>query len=349
MNNRDYSDPRSAQKIYQTFNDVYRTGKPRDVTEFKVIRKDNQERSLEISISLMHDGNQQAIGFRGIGRDVTDRIRAVADRKKLEEQLQQSQRLEAIGTLAGGIAHDFNNLLMGIQGKVSLMLLEYDQNKPQHEKLKNIENCVKSGARLTKLLLGYARGGKYVVTPTNVNELIQETAHMFGRTRKEISITETYQEDLWTVEVDKGQIEQVLMNLYLNAWQAMGHRGTIQVKTENAVLDASFVRPHEAVPGKYVGVSIEDTGRGMDKETQNRVFEPFFTTKSMGNGTGMGLASAFGILKNHNGIIHFTSTLGKGTTFYIYLPASDLPAENDTNLEENLRDRTFFDYPTDLD
>jgi signal transduction histidine kinase len=120
------------------------------------------------------------------------------------------------------------------------------------------------------------------------------------------------------------------VNLYLNAWQAMGHRGTIHVKTENAVLDNDFVQPHEVMPGKYVRVSVGDKGRGMDKETQKRVFEPFFTTKSMGKGTGMGLASAFGILKNHNGIIHFTSTLGKGTTFYIYLPASDLPAENDT-------------------
>jgi CheY-like chemotaxis protein len=125
--------------------------------------------------------------------------------------------------------------------------------------------------------------------------------------------------------------------MYLNAWQAMGHRGTINVKTENVFLDSDFVRPYEAVPGKYVSVSIGDSGRGMDQETQKRVFEPFFTTKSMGKGTGMGLASAFGILKNHNGIIHFTSTLGKGTTFYIYLPSSDLTAENDTTLEENVQ------------
>ncbi len=330
MNNRDYSDPRSAQKIYQTFNDVYRTGKPRDVTEFKVIRKDNQERSLEISISLMHDGNQQAIGFRGIGRDVTDRIRAVADRKKLEEQLQQSQRLEAIGTLAGGIAHDFNNLLMGIQGNVSLMLLEYDQNKPQHEKLKNIENCVKSGARLTKLLLGYARGGKYVVTPTNVNELIQETAHMFGRTRKEISITETYQEDLWTVEVDKGQIEQVLINLYLNAWHAMANGGELSLQTANSNLDRRFTAAFEAKPGRYVKISIADTGVGIGEAIRHRIFEPFFTTKEIGHGTGLGLASAYGIIRNHDGIIHFDSKVGQGTTFYIFLPASDKPVTTQT-------------------
>ena len=137
--------------------------------------------------------------------------------------------------------------------------------------------------------------------------------------------------------MDRSQIEQVLVNLFLNAWQAMGHKGTIQVKTENVHLDKDFVRPYESAPGKYVQVSVADTGRGMDKETQKRVFEPFFTTKSMGKGTGMGLASAFGIVNNHHGIIHFTSTLGKGTTFYICLPASDLSAENDPVLEENVR------------
>jgi two-component system cell cycle sensor histidine kinase/response regulator CckA len=120
----------------------------------------------------------------------------------------------------------------------------------------------------------------------------------------------------------------VLMNLYLNAWQAMDPGGTIHVKTENALLDSDFVKPYEAAPGKYVSVSVADTGRGMDKETQKRVYEPFFTTKSMGKGTGMGLASAFGIIKNHNGIIRFASTLGTGTTFYIYLPASDLTADS---------------------
>jgi CheY-like chemotaxis protein len=255
----------------------------------------------------------------------------------LEDKLQQVQRLEAIGTLAGGIAHDFNNLLMGIQGNVDLLLISLDATDPRYENTRSIERCVRSGANLTRQLLGYARGGKYLVRPIDLNDVVQTSSTLFGRTKKETKVICEYQQDIWTVEVDRSQIEQVLVNLYLNAWQAMRHRGTIHVKTENIVLDADFVRPYEAVAGKYVRISVADTGRGMDKDTQKRVFEPFFTTKSMGKGTGLGLASAFGILKNHNGIIHFTSTMGKGTTFYINLPASDLPAEIDTTRVENVR------------
>ncbi|MBW2429127.1 MAG: response regulator, partial [Deltaproteobacteria bacterium] len=276
-------------------------------------------------------------GFRGIGRDTTARRLAENERKRLEDKLQQVQRLEAIGTLAGGIAHDFNNLLMGIQGNVDLLLISLDATDPRYENTRSIERCVRSGANLTRQLLGYARGGKYFVKPINLNEVVQTSSTLFGRTKKETKVICEYQKDIWTVEVDRNQIEQVLVNLFLNAWQAMGHKGTIHVKTENTVLDNDFVRPYGAVPGRYVKVSVGDTGRGMDKETQKRVFEPFFTTKSMGKGTGMGLASAFGILKNHKGMIHFTSTLGKGTTFYIYLPASERPAENETALEEDVR------------
>ena len=160
---------------------------------------------------------------------------------------------------------------------------------------------------------------------------------MFGRTKKETQVICEYQKGIWTVEVDRSQIEQVMVNLYLNAWQAMANRGTIQVRTENTILDKDFVKPYEVSPGRYVRMSVADTGTGMDNEVQKRVYEPFFTTKEMGKGTGMGLASAFGILKNHNGIIHFTSTSGKGTTFFIYLPASDRPVEIDTSTEENVR------------
>ena len=349
MNIRNYTSRETAQKLFLTFKEVYRTGKPCRAIEFEIIRKDGKKRYIEMSVSLVRNAEGKPQGFRGIGRDTTARRLAENERKRLEDKLQQVQRLEAIGTLAGGIAHDFNNLLMGIQGNVDLLLISLDATDPRYENTRSIERCVRSGANLTRQLLGYARGGKYFVKPINLNDVVQTSSTLFGRTKKETKVICEYQEDIWTVEVDRSQIEQVLVNLYLNAWQAMGHRGTIHVKTENAVLDNDFVRPYEVVPGKYVRVSVGDKGRGMDKETQKRVFEPFFTTKSMGKGTGMGLASAFGILKNHNGIIHFTSTLGKGTTFYIYLPASDLPAENDTALEENIRDRISFGHPADFE
>ena len=231
--------------------------------------------------------------------------------------------MEAIGTLAGGIAHDFNNLLMGIQGRTSLMLMNIDSSHPNYVHFKEIEDIVKRGADLTKQLLGFARGGKYEVKPTDINNLISKSSDMFARTKKEISVYGKYQEGIWTVEVDKGQIEQVLLNLYVNAWQAMPGGGELYLRTENITLDKSYVKPFDIKPGRYVKISISDTGIGMDEATRQRIFEPFFTTKEMGRGTGLGLASAYGIIKNHEGFINVYSEQGQGTTFNIYLPASD--------------------------
>jgi two-component system cell cycle sensor histidine kinase/response regulator CckA len=337
MKLRQYTSHDTAQKLFKIFKEVYRTGKPCKAIEFEIIRKDRKKKYIEMSISLVRNAAGVSHGFRGIGRDTTDRHLANYERQRLEDKLQQVQRLEAIGTLAGGIAHDFNNLLMGMLGNVEMLLISLNVTDPRYENARSIERCVRSGADLTRQLLGYARGGKYFVKPTNLNEIVRTSSTMFGRTKKETQVICEYQEGIWTVEVDRNQIEQVMVNLYLNSWQAMAHRGTIQVRTENTILDKDFVKPYEVPPGRYVRVSVADTGTGMDKEIQNRVYEPFFTTKEMGKGTGMGLASAFGILKNHNGIIHFTSTSGKGTTFFIYLPASDRPVEIDTSTEESVR------------
>ena len=246
----------------------------------------------------------------------------ISDRKRLEAELRQAHKIEAIGTLAGGIAHDFNNLLMGIQGYTSLILFDMNTNHPHYEKLKKIEDQVRSGAELTKQLLGFARGGRYEVKVADLNDIIDKTSTMFGRTKKEISIHRKYAESLWTVEVDRGQIEQALLNLYVNAWQAMPSGGDLYVETANVIIDQGYKKLFSVKPGKYVKVSITDTGIGMDEKTRERIFEPFFTTKGMGRGTGLGLASAYGIIKGHNGIINVYSEKGHGTTFTIYLPAS---------------------------
>jgi PAS domain S-box-containing protein len=251
----------------------------------------------------------------------------VTEKRSLELQFQQAQKMEALGTLAGGIAHDFNNLLMGIQGNTSLMLLEVDPDNVSKERLDNIEKYVKNGAELTKQLLGFARGARYEVKFSNLNLIVSESAQMFGRTKKEIMIHESYEEDVWTSEVDPGQIKQVLLNLYINAWQAMPSGGALSVSTKNMILDHTFVRGHDVKPGKFVKISVSDTGVGMDKATQQRIFEPFFTTKEVGCGTGLGLASAYGIVKNHGGIIEAESQKGHGTTFNIYLPAIAPPPE----------------------
>jgi two-component system cell cycle sensor histidine kinase/response regulator CckA len=246
----------------------------------------------------------------------------VTEQKRLEEQLQQAQKMEAIGTLAGGVAHDFNNLLMGIQGNISLMLLDVKEQDPNFEEIKSIERCVESAAKLTKQLLGFARGGKYTVKATSLNNLIRRLTGMFERTHRNIAFHKAYRPNLWAVEVDPGQIEQVVINLFLNACQAMPQKGDLYVRTENVFLDKKDLKSYDLKPGRYVRISIVDTGMGIPPEIQPRIFEPFFTTKKVGNGSGMGLASAFGIVKNHGGFIECQSEPEKGSTFNVYLPAS---------------------------
>jgi len=189
--------------------------------------------------------------------------------------------------------------------------------------LNAIELCVNSGADLTSQLLGFARGGKYDVRPIDFNDVLQHTAKMFGRTRKEIKLHQKLTKQIWAVQADRSQIEQVLMNLYLNASQAMTGSGDLFLKTTNMICDEQYVRAHGVPSGKYVKVSVKDTGCGMGKAVKRRIFEPFFTTKQMGRGTGLGLASAFGIIKNHNGFIDVKSRPDHGSTFNIYLPATE--------------------------
>jgi PAS domain S-box-containing protein len=260
------------------------------------------------------------------------------EQKRLEAQFQQAQRIEAIGTLAGGIAHDFNNLLMAIQGNVSLLRVKCEENLTLDERLKTIEQYIQNGSELTRQLLGFARGGKYEVKSVDLNELVLKSSRMFGRTKKEIKIHRDLQPDLWTVNVDQGQIEQVALNLYVNAWQAMPGGGDLYLKTENIVLDESFVRPFKVQPGKYVKFYILDTGVGMDKKTLQRIFDPFYTTKEMSRGTGLGLASAYGIIKNHDGIIEVYSRPGQGARFEIYLPVFNkkISAPDDVSEHESV-------------
>jgi PAS domain S-box-containing protein len=256
----------------------------------------------------------------------THSLKDITQSKRLEAQLQQAQKMEAIGTLAGGIAHDFNNLLTGIQGNVSLMLLDKDDTHPDYERLRNIEKQVQGGARLTSHLLGYARKGRYEVKPLSLNELVEETSHTFGRTQKAITIHQELAEDLFAIEADPGQIEQVLWNVYVNAADAMPRGGNLFLKTTNATHKDMKGKLYKPKPGNYVLLTVTDTGMGMGKKTMERVFDPFFTTKEMGRGTGLGLASAYGIIKAHGGYIDVDSTKEQGATFSIYLPASERKA-----------------------
>jgi DNA-binding response OmpR family regulator len=209
---------------------------------------------------------------------------------------------------------------MGVQGNLSLMHLDVKSGRPLHDNIRSIEQLVASGANLTRQLLGFARGGKYVVKPVNLNHVVAETAAMFGRTRKSVRIHETYEPKVRMVSADRGQIEQVLINLYLNGWQAMGEKGDLYLETRNVTIDENFVKPFDVQHGEYVRISVSDKGKGIDPAIAHRIFEPFFTTKEFGCGSGLGLASVFGIVKNHDGIVDFESQASGETTFNVYLP-----------------------------
>jgi len=323
MDTARYISERTAQKFNEAFTAVHDTELPGKILEFKFHRKDGEARYAETIVSAIRDEDNQPTGFRGIVRDITERKIAERARKALEEQLQQSQRLESLGTLAGGIAHDFNNLLMGIQGRTTLMLNDLSATHPYYSQLRSIEEYVESAAKLTTRLLGFARGGKYEVRPAELNTLIGKSIQMYGRTKKEITIKTNLQNNLLPVEVDANQIEQVLLNLLVNAGQAMPNGGLITIATSQILLKQQEASFYDISPGKYAQLTLSDTGKGMDNSTMQKIFDPFFTTKSIGYGTGLGLAMVYGIIRNHSGAISVKSELDKGTLFTILLPATD--------------------------
>ena len=249
-------------------------------------------------------------------------VRNITKKKKMDAQLQFAAKLEAIGTLAGGIAHAFNNLMMGIQGHISLLLYDIDSTHPHYESLKKIENQIENGAELTSQLMGYARKGRYRAGLINMNEIVENTSETFGKMKKEIIIHRELTRRPYDIEADKGQMEQMLLNLYINAADAMIGRGNLILATKNVTHTDIKSKLYQPIPGKYIRITVTDKGAGMDKRVQQRIFDPFFTTKKTGRGTGLGLASVYGIVKSHEGYINVESKMGRGTTFSIYLPAA---------------------------
>ncbi len=276
-----------------------------------------------------------AVAITWEGRPATlNFLMDITQQKKLEAQFHQAQRIESIGTLAGGIAHDFNNILMGVMGNASLMLMNLDEANPHYERLKVIRRLAESGAELTKQLLHYARKGQYEVAPLDLNHMIADSLNAFARTKKEIRVHCEYEEDLTAIDAEKSQIEQVLLNLFVNAADAMPRGGDLYLETSNVTHEQMKGKSYDPKPGNYVLLSLTDTGVGMSKDVLRRVFDPFFTTKEMGRGTGLGLASVYGIVKGHGGYIDVSSEVGSGTTFDVYLPASaKKPSASEHNKE----------------
>ena len=286
------------------------------LVETKLVRKDGSIFDCRIRASRI---NKQDLS-KGKIFVITD----ISDLKLLQVQLHQAQKMEAIGVLAGGISHDFNNILMGVQGHLSLMQIDVSNAEKVTAHAKHIRRLVKTAAELTGRLLGFARGGKYQISVLNVNELLAMSLTIFKPTRKDIIVHETYEEKLHPVEADQSQLEQIFLNLLINASQALPENGDIFVTTRNIVIKKDHGYPFEIEPGKYIKVTIKDTGIGMDLETQDKIFDPFFSTKEIGDkkGRGLGLSTVYGIVKNHGGFILVDSKKGKGASFHICLPAS---------------------------
>ncbi|WP_163338972.1 cache domain-containing protein [Desulfopila sp. IMCC35008] len=294
---------------------------------FRILDRNNMEYTVLLNSVLIEWRGQPAVLCFAL--DITEQ-------KELEAAYLQAQKMEAIGTLASGIAHDFNNLLMAIWGRISLMSTDMENSHPHYRHFQVIEESIKSATNLTSQLLGIARGGKYEAQPIDINELVISSSSLFGRTNKAIKIKTVIHPSPIVVRAEKRQIEQVLLNLYVNAFHAMPDGGEILIKTTTAYLDEKVSESNQIAPGDYAHLSITDTGIGMDNETKIKIFDPFFTTKERGRGTGLGLSSAFGIIRNHNGMISVMSEINQGSTFSLYLPLSGEEAVPEEIIDEKL-------------
>jgi len=257
-------------------------------------------------------------------------LRDISEKKLLEDQLLHAHKMEAVGTLAGGISHDFNNILQIISGYVQILLLSSNPSDPDYFKLQAIEKAAQKGSDLTKRLLVFSRKVEAELRPVDLNHTVLQVARLLERTiPKMIQIETSLATNLRVINADPLQLEQIIMNLGVNARDAMPEGGRLLVQTSNVALDETFCRTHVgARVGEYVQLKITDTGLGIKPEFQEHIFEPFFTTKGIGEGSGLGLAMVYGIVKNHGGYINFESMPGKGTSFHIYFPV--LAAETDT-------------------
>lgn len=273
-----------------------------------------------------------------IGQIVATEFQRIDEEKEKEDirnQLFQAQKMDAIGNLAGGIAHDFNNMLQGILGSATLLKMQITESDKAYRSIELIEHIADRASQLTRQLLGFARKGKYIVEPLDLNSVVENVLKIISRTfDRSISINTSLRRDLWTMEGDRSQIEQVMLNLCLNARDAMPSGGTLTIETFNSP-DIPAIDGGGRRAGEYAAVRITDSGVGMDDETKKRIFEPFFTTKGVGKGTGMGLAMVYGVVKNHRGAIAFESTPGRGSIFTVFFPAvhAEVPVRKESDGE----------------
>ncbi len=315
--------PEDIHRCRDFLNKTISTKEKQSGVEYRVRHLDGSWRWQVSNGSPLRATDGTVIGISGIARDVTERKEAEGDREKLQRQLEQSQKMESVGRLAGGVAHDFNNMLNVILGHAEILLTELSGDAEARSNLEEIERAALRSADLTRQLLAFAR--KQTISPKilDLNRTIESLLKMLGRLLGEdIDLRWVPGEDLDPVLMDPGQVDQILVNLCVNARDAIGRDGgKITIETGSAELDEEYCADHPGfVPGSFVLLVVSDDGSGMDEKTKARIFEPFFTTKEMGKGTGLGLATVYGTVKQSDGFINVYSEPGKGSTFRIYLP-----------------------------
>jgi PAS domain S-box-containing protein len=338
----DFIHPEDRDATIKAFNGWIKGGEEVFTLENRQVSTDGREHLMAWSARAEYAQDGTIIGFAGTARDITEMKRSEEERAELERQFHQSQKIESVGQLAGGVAHDFNNMLGVILGRAELMLLHMNPAQPYYQDLLEIHKAAEHSAALTRQLLAFARKQTIAPKVLDLNETVEGMLKMLGRLiGEDIDLLWKPDAKLWAIKMDPTQIDQILVNLCVNARDAIIDVGKVTIETANVILDAAYSSSHlGAVPGEYVLLAVSDNGCGMDKKTQNKIFEPFFTTKATGIGTGLGLATVYGIVKQNLGFINFYSEPGLGSTFKIYLPrhqGRQPPVKIDTLPEEQPR------------
>ncbi|MCP4725198.1 MAG: response regulator [bacterium] len=331
--------PEISEKQKNDEKKVIKTGKPK-LNVIEEVATSNGARWLSIDKVPYKDSTGKIIGIIGFAFDITKGKETEEENKKLQDQLFQSQKLESIGRLAGGIAHDFNNILAVISGYSEILKISTKNLDPKMIKaVKAISDSSRRASKLTRQLLSFARRGRFNPVPLDLNKLISDTIKVSEKIfEKKVKVKYSLDDKIKSVEGDKNQITQVITNLVINAKDAMPEGGKIEIKTRTMkVTKKQLTEFPELHPGEYVQLSISDTGIGIKEEVKQRIFEPFFTTKKEGIGTGLGLATTYGIVRHHKGFIDFNTEIGEGTTFNIWLPSSEKVVEEVKRVEEVIR------------
>ncbi|NLO27658.1 MAG: PAS domain S-box protein, partial [Actinobacteria bacterium] len=322
---------RSGKQDRAFYDDLWGTVTSGQVWQGRMVneRKDGTLHVVDSTISPVMDDSGRTVSFVAVSRDVTEHLLLTEEKASLQEQLRRAQTLESIGRLAGGVAHDFNNMLGVILGYGEMVLARLHERDPLRKEVQEIVKAAQRSATLTRQLLAFSRRQTLQPQVLDLNDLVCDLEKMLRRLiGEDIVLRLTLTEDVSEVFVDPGQIEQVIMNLAVNARDAMPGGGKLSIETAQTELDEAYVARHPgAQPGEYVLLAVTDTGCGMDQEVMDRIFDPFFTTKEEGRGTGLGLATVYGIVKQSGGNIWVYSELGRGTTFKIYFPRTDARPE----------------------